>query len=1019
MYKAPPLHPYTFIGILFFGLTVTTIGQDGFATYNHPELEWKTFETEHFEIHYHRGAEWTAQRSAEIAETVYGPITSFYNFEPDAKTDLIIKDIGDISNGAAYYYDNKIEIWATPLDYPLRGNHHWLLDVISHEFAHIVSLAKTMKFTRSVPGFYFQVLDYEDEKRDDVIYGYPRVITSYPIPGVVIPMWLAEGMAQYMWPGTSNDFWDSHRDMLMRDRVLNNNVLSFSEMASFGKRGIGNESTYNQGYAFVNYLAEHFSPQILPDLAAELSRPVQYSIDRAMKNVTGIRGEELHREWVNQLEKQYFGLTEDIRAHEVKGEIIVAEATTQYYPEWSNDSLIYFLSNKGHDYFMQTALLQLNMKNGKMKEIQPLVLSRTSISPDGRYLFYSKASKPDKHGSVYYDIYRFDLKTKKERQMTRFARSYNPAISPDGKQLVYVSGRDGTSNLYLQQATFGQPVVKKITDYNNGEEIFAAHWSPDGEQLAFDFLTAHGRDLAVYHLTEDRIEYLHTEAHDTRNPYYSPDGKWLYYASDQSGIFNIYRRSLETGTTELITNVPGGAFMPTVNTKGELLYALFENSAFKIAKITEPAALDPSLSRYIDYAEIVPGVMEFTLDSLPPATDYRQKFSKTFFMPKLMVDYGKVKPGFYFYSSEILNKFNIFGSAAVNRIWDRDLFILLEYHQWYPTLFVEFYNITRSIFNQKAMISSAYEASFDYKFDLIEFVTGISVPWDGFNKFRFDISLSKYRAVSDTKIPEVNLYQNGFTYDYYRGMNFKLNWQYKFVRRTVNSETNPDNGVVLNTNIWRNYDKFIRDFEVNSAYGTFGVAFRKNYYWLIDHEGEWYHKYPFMNKLVGTLGWRIGTISKPDVDSFFNFFAGGMPGLKGYPFYSIEGRNLLIADYTWRIPLFVEKDIQILSFNLQNAFLATYIEAGNAWSAVEDYPRLDWPDFTLNGRDVIQKLTADFKRDIGIQLRLSGFSFYAYPTAISLDFVYGFDEFTIADSDGNPHIYGNEWRSYLTILFGL
>ena len=66
-----------------------------------------------------------------------------------------------------------------------------------------------MKFSRSVPGAYFQVLDYEDEKRDDVIYGYPRVIASYPVPGIVIPMWLAEGMAQYMWPGTSNDYWDS------------------------------------------------------------------------------------------------------------------------------------------------------------------------------------------------------------------------------------------------------------------------------------------------------------------------------------------------------------------------------------------------------------------------------------------------------------------------------------------------------------------------------------------------------------------------------------------------------------------------------------------------------------------------------------------------------------------------------------------------------------------------------------------------------------------------------------------
>jgi len=629
-----------------------------FATYNHPELEWKTFETEHFEVHYHQGAEWTARRSAEIAEAVYGPITSFYNYEPDQKTDLIIKDIGDISNGAAYYYDNKIEIWATPLDYPLRGNHHWLPDVISHEFSHIVSLQKSMKFSRSVPGFYFQVIDYEDEKRDDVVYGYPRVISSYPIPGLVIPMWLAEGMAQYMWPGTSNDFWDSHRDMLLRDRVLNNNVLSFTKMASFGKRGIGNESTYNQGYAFVGYLAERFGPEVISDLAAEISRPVQFSIDNALKKVTGIRGSQLHREWVNQLKSRYLSLTDVIRRNPVKGDIIIEAASTQYYPEWSGDSIFFYLSNQGRDYFMQTSLYRMNLNNGKSERIQADVLSRISASPDGRQIYYSKNSKPDKHGSVYYDLYRYDLQKRKEKRLTKFARAYNPSVSPDGKRLAYISGRDGTSNLYIMNLDSADTV--QLTDYSNGEELFSASWSPDGRMLAFDFLADHGRNLAIYHLEDKRIEYIFDSAYDTRNPFFTSDGEWLYFASDRTGIFNIYRKSLTTGEIELVTNVTGGAFMPTVNSRGELLYSLFENSSFKIARIEKPAAIDPidpQLSRYTDYAANIPGIMEFAQDSLPASAVYKEQFSKMFYLPRVMIDYGTVKPGFYFYSSEILKLF--------------------------------------------------------------------------------------------------------------------------------------------------------------------------------------------------------------------------------------------------------------------------------------------------------------------------------------------------------------------------
>ena len=57
----------------------------------------------------------------------------------------------------------------------------------------------SIKFSNNLPAIYIQIIDYEDEKREDVLYGYPNQIISYPImPGVILPMWLAEGTAQYM-----------------------------------------------------------------------------------------------------------------------------------------------------------------------------------------------------------------------------------------------------------------------------------------------------------------------------------------------------------------------------------------------------------------------------------------------------------------------------------------------------------------------------------------------------------------------------------------------------------------------------------------------------------------------------------------------------------------------------------------------------------------------------------------------------------------------------------------------------
>src|SRR5690606_23179554 len=219
-------------------------------------LTWYTIETEHFLVHFHadeagadRGdASRSAQAVARIAEDVYGPITALYDYEPDTKVSIILKDFEDYSNGAAYFFDNKIEIWVPALDSPLRGDHNWLRNVITHEFTHIVQVQATMKASRQLPFIYVQWLEYEDVRRPDVLYGYPNVIASYPIPTISNPAWFAEGTAQYMRAGLHYDDWDTHRDMLLRTRVLADEVLSLDDMGGFySHTSLERETVYNQG----------------------------------------------------------------------------------------------------------------------------------------------------------------------------------------------------------------------------------------------------------------------------------------------------------------------------------------------------------------------------------------------------------------------------------------------------------------------------------------------------------------------------------------------------------------------------------------------------------------------------------------------------------------------------------------------------------------------------------------------------------------------------------------------------
>ena len=59
---------------------------------NHPELNWMFFETEHFVFYFHKETERSAIEASKVAELIYKPITDLYNFHPNSKTAIIIKD---------------------------------------------------------------------------------------------------------------------------------------------------------------------------------------------------------------------------------------------------------------------------------------------------------------------------------------------------------------------------------------------------------------------------------------------------------------------------------------------------------------------------------------------------------------------------------------------------------------------------------------------------------------------------------------------------------------------------------------------------------------------------------------------------------------------------------------------------------------------------------------------------------------------------------------------------------------
>ncbi len=961
--------------------------------YNHPELQWYTIETDHFFVHFHKGTERTAQLVAKIGEEVWPVITSLYLYEPD-KIHFIIRDHDDYSNGAAFYFDNKIELWAPAMDFEFRGTHNWLRNVVTHEFTHMVSLQASMRFSRRVPALYFQAIGYEKERRPDVIRGYPNTIVSYPLAGTVIPVWFAEGVAQFQVPGLGYDTWDSHRDMLLRTAVLDGELLGFDEMGVFGKNSLGNERAYNQGYALVSYLASRYGAESVRRVTKAMRSPLRLTMDGAFRKVIGKDGRALYREWRDYLKKKYDHQVSGIRDHAVEGKIVDSNGLAMLYPRWSPDGKrLAYLASRG-DYLSQMSLVVLDPATGRRRTLRSGVTTAFSWSPDGRQIVYARRTKVDRYGSHYRDLFVYDLPSRTERRLTLALRAYAPDWSPDGKSIVFVFQRDGTSNLGLLRLK--DKKLEILTDYKNGEQCYTPRWSPDGRSIVFARSISRGRSLYLLDVARRRVRPLLEDEHDARDPVFSPDGRRIYFSYDGTGIFNIYSLDVKKKRRTLLTNVLGGAFMPSVAPDGRLAYASFGAQGYRLAILQKPKALPLDKARYLRYRPTFQ-VASASNSAVPldiraiqyqkvddtkvpdyPVVKYANQYSAIAFFPRVMLDYGTLKLGTYLQSSDILNKYGFIGGFSMNSRKDYDLFGIIEYRNLLPTLFVEGYN----------QVQHTREGEIRWRFNLMEVDGGARLKLNDRQNLELRATYSRYNARLRTI--ERNQLVN-FGYTYFVGRQLGLRWSYDGVAQTLDREAHPRGGRTIWMQYTRASDKLLRGFEISSKFGTILENFKVFPYNKI--EFLWREHLGLWGRHVLTLQVHGGAIDRP-VDSFLNFFAGGLIGIRGYPYYSIEGRKMLLGRVTYRFPVTEKLNLRLLQFYFDKLYFATYYDYGDAF----DRNSLSFHSF---------------KKSLGLQLRLDSFSFYAYPTRIYFDAAYGFNRVV-----NRGQVYGKEWRFYFGVAFG-
>jgi serine/threonine protein kinase/Tol biopolymer transport system component len=115
------------------------------------------------------------------------------------------------------------------------------------------------------------------------------------------------------------------------------------------------------------------------------------------------------------------------------------------------------------------------------------------------------------------------------------ATDYDPVWSPDGKQILFGSGRSLGFRLYLKNADDSSP-EREVFDLGVVWQIIAWDWSRDSK----DVLLKKGNELWYITWPERVAKPLLQAKWTVRNAQFSPDGRWMAYASNETGNWEIY-----------------------------------------------------------------------------------------------------------------------------------------------------------------------------------------------------------------------------------------------------------------------------------------------------------------------------------------------------------------------------------------------------------------------------------------------------------------------------------------------
>lgn len=912
------------------------VASSAFSTFSSPgtiaeagdsRLVWKTLESEHFVIHYHEPLDDIARRVADICEYSHQILVPVFDHEPREKTQVVITDDTDSSNGfASVLPRNAIRLFATAPGVLSALNDHddWLFGLTAHEYTHILHLDSI----GGLPGL------------------YNRLFGKTWAPNQVQPRWVIEGIATYQESQHTSGgrIRNALFDMDLRAVTLDDQRLKLDAVTNGPEAWPRGNAAYLYGSHFLKYIFDRFGADKLRDMSWSYgSSPFPYALNRTIKNITGLSFEELYDDWQVYLRDKYSMQLEAIeRAGLREGRRLTFSAENNTRPRYTHDGA--HLLWRQADGYTEGRFRMMPIGSDVAQAEDFATIYRTlgyDLLPD-RSMIVTRANN-FRTNYNFLDLYRWDHHTREIERLTRGLRASDASVSPDQSTVAFVANGASKNTLAVMPL---QPMAQHRIVWQGDERFDQAgtpYWSPDGRQIAFTAWTQGGyRDIMILDVQTGETRRLMRDRANDITPVFSPDGAYLYYSSDRSGVYNIYARELATGQEWQVTNVRGGAFWPAVSPDGRrLAYQGFGVGGYDIYELELDRATWIEPLPYIndrpDPVEVPTG--EFPVSAPRPYRPLATLAPQSYELSLSTTSFGSAV-GVRTSGADAVGIHSYFLSTSLG-LSRRDINFSASYsyRRLWPTLRLA---VSRNASLRSGLVVDGSNTR--YTHDVYGFDASVDLPilrtdnGSGRISLRYDYDwlvnagddVGEYDPNDFVpRYPEVDLAIAGV------GIGFGYS-----DARSYAHTLGPQNGQSFNLSLRLDHPN------LGSAFRSLDLGFNWNGFMKLPW-GETPTAYLRLAGGVRTndrsrinpfvLG---GTPQQDLVDAIANDLRVGVTGyLRGYEARSLRGRHFALANLEYRHMLWrLERGVSTLPFYIRRLHLAALVDAGDAW---DEDPGLD------------------------------------------------------------------------------